>query len=143
MGSVPRGPDEIGAAGVRPIACSRRDLRSLRIMSEQPLLPMHVAARMIIERMDEAPPEAVRSPEMLDGVANLLCVFTTVYERIDGRPLLREEVTGGAFRKGAREMIFPDGRPGMADLAVEREAMAGLVKRFKRLGILPLAPKRK
>lgn len=100
------------------------DERNADEASPQELVPLNVAARLIFQRvyLPLHHPQAGPAPDQLNGVANTLCGLAPVYvlgERGSAaRRLSPDDLSGGLFRGGARELLFLDGRESIRNLAV-------------------------
>jgi hypothetical protein len=92
-------------------------------MEQEELVPLNVAARRIFQRvyLPFHHPQASPGPDQLNGVASALCRLAPVYA-LDGRGIARlltaQDLSGGLFRGGARELLFLDGRDSIRNLAV-------------------------
>jgi hypothetical protein len=64
----------------------------------------------------------------LDEIAGRLAQLLTVYCLPETRELTAEEIAGGDFTDGARAIVFGDGRPPMAGLAVASSALRAALK---------------
>jgi hypothetical protein len=103
--------------------------------SVQDLVPLNLAARTIFQRvyLPLHHPQSGPGPDQLNGLANVICGIAPVYvvdERAGAtRKLSAEDLSGGMFRGGARELLFLDGRESIRNLAVA----AAEVERAARL----------
>jgi hypothetical protein len=90
----------------------------------QGLVPLDVAARRIFKRvyLPFHHPQAGPAPDQLNGLASAICGLAPVYvldERGGAkRRLSADDLSGGLFRGGARELGFLDGRESIRNLAV-------------------------
>ena len=88
------------------------------------LVPLNVAARRIFQQvyLPLHHPQSGPGPDQLNGLANMICGLTPVYvldeERRRVRRLSADDLSGGLFRGGARELLFLDGRESIRNLAV-------------------------
>ena len=93
-------------------------------MEQEELVPLNVAARRIFQRvyLPFHHPQSAPGADQLNGVASALCGLAPVYaldERgATTRRLTADELAGGLFRGGARELLFLDGREPIRNLAV-------------------------
>jgi hypothetical protein len=93
-------------------------------MDKEELVPLNVAARRVFQLvyLPLHHPQAGPAPDQLNGVANALCSLAPVYvldERGSApRRLSADELSGGLFRGGARELLYLDGRESIRNLAV-------------------------
>lgn len=103
-------------------------------MDPEELVPLNVAAQRIFRQvyLPFHHPQSSPGADQLNGVASALCSLAPVYA-LDGsgapRRLSGEDLAGGLFRGGARELLFLDGRDSIRNLAissreVERAARA-------------------
>lgn len=92
--------------------------------SSDELVPLNVAARLIFQRvyLPFHHPQAGPLPDQLNGLANVICGLAPVYALDErgrsARRLSAEDLSGGLFRGGARELLFLDGRESIRNLAV-------------------------
>lgn len=93
-------------------------------MDQEELVPLNVAARRIFQRvyLPFHHPQAGPGQDQLNGVASALCSLAAVYA-LDGRDgaarrLSADDLAGGLFRGGAKELLFLDGRESIRNLAV-------------------------
>ncbi len=92
-------------------------------MEQEDLVPLNVAARRIFQRvyLQFHHPQSTPGPDQLNGVASALCGLAPVYALDAGgaaRRLSAEDLSGGLFRGGARELLFLDDREPIRNLAV-------------------------
>lgn len=93
-------------------------------MEQEELVPLNVAARRIFQRvyLPFHYPQSTPGADQLNGVASALCSLAPVYvldERGSAaRRLGADELSGGLFRGGARELLYLDGRESIRNLAV-------------------------
>ena len=96
-------------------------------ISRRDLVSVELAARMLYQRVHGVLPPELHLAERLNGLAYRLARLGGVYA-VDGkrsapRRLSREEVAGGYFRHGARELHFLDGRAPLAAIGVTQECI--------------------
>lgn len=90
----------------------------------QDLVPLSVAARRIFQQvyLPLHHPQSGPGPDQLNGLANMICGLAPVYalddQRRHARQLTPDDLSGGLFRGGARELLFLDGRESIRNLAV-------------------------
>lgn len=93
-------------------------------MDQEELVPLNVAARRVFQKvyLPLHHPQAGPIPDQLNGVASALCSLAPVYvlgERGGAaRKLSAEDLSGGLFGGGARELVFLDGRESIRNLAI-------------------------
>ena len=73
-----------------------------------------------------------------DRNGTILSRFATIYavseDRKDIRALGPDDLRGGQFRDGGREIVFPDGRTKLTGLAMRRSELAWAIDALKRRG---------
>jgi hypothetical protein len=112
------------------------DERNAEAASPQELVPLNVAARLVFQKvyLPFHHPQAGPGADQLNGVASALCGLAPVYvlgERGGApRKLSADDLSGGLFRGGARELLFLDGRESIRNLAV---SAAGLERAARAL----------
>lgn len=87
------------------------------------LVPLSVAARRIFQQvyLPLHHPQSGPGSDQLNGLANVISSLTPVYaldERRRARRLTADEISGGLFGGGARELLYLDGRASIRNLAV-------------------------
>jgi hypothetical protein len=65
-------------------------------------------------------------------LSRLVTLYAISEDRQQIRRLTREDIAGGVFRDGGRELYFADGRQIIRGLAVTRNALKGAIEVMKR-----------
>jgi hypothetical protein len=104
------------------------------------LLSLTVAARMVHRRaypQQYTIVEPFLGPEQLDAlahtIASLVPIYTVNYRSAGQRPLSAEELAGGVFRNGARELCYTDGRPSIHYLAARVVSTSLVARRLREV----------
>jgi hypothetical protein len=104
------------------------------------LLSLTIAARMVHRRaypQQYTIVEPFLSAEQLNAlahtIASLVPIYTVNYRSAGHRPLTAEELAGGVFCNGARELCFTDGRPSIHYLAARVESASLVARRLRDL----------
>jgi hypothetical protein len=107
---------------------------------KQGLLSLAVAARMVHRRaypQQYAIVEPVLSERQLDAlgalIASLAPVYTANYRSARYRQLSPEELCGGIFSSGARQLTFPDGRAAIDYLAARVDSASLVAKKLREV----------
>jgi hypothetical protein len=105
-------------------------------MDPEELVPLNVAARRIFQQvyLPFHHPQAGPGPDQLNGVASALCGLAALYaldERGAPRKLSADDLSGGLFRGGARELLFLDGRDSIRNLAVRGAEVEGAARALR------------
>jgi hypothetical protein len=104
------------------------------------LLSLAVAARMVHRRaypQQYAIVEPVLGEEELDAlakvIASLVPVYTANYRSAHFRQLTVEELSGGVFSGGARQIVFTDGRAPIDYLAARIESASLVARKLREI----------
>jgi hypothetical protein len=107
---------------------------------KQGLVSLVVAARMVHRRaypQQYAIAEPSLSERQLDALAHVIAtlapIYTVNYRSARFRQLQQEELAGGAFRGGAREVGFGDGRPSIVYLAARVDSASVVARKLREI----------
>jgi hypothetical protein len=107
---------------------------------KQGLVSLVVAARMVHRRaypQQYAIAEPSLSERQLDALAHVIAtlapIYTVNYRSARFRQLQQEELAGGAFRGGAREIGFGDGRPAIVYLAARVDSASVVARKLREI----------
>jgi hypothetical protein len=107
---------------------------------KQGLVSLAVAARMVHRRaypQQYAIAEPALSEQQLDALAHVIAslapIYTVNYRSAQFRELAESELAGAAFRQGAREMVFTDGRLPIRYLAARIEATSVIARKLREI----------
>ena len=104
------------------------------------LVSLAVAARMVHRRaypQQYAIAEPQLSPAQLDALAHVIAamapIFTVNYRSASVRELAEGETAGGAFKDGARELAFDDGRAPIRWLAARIDSTSDVARKLREI----------
>jgi hypothetical protein len=107
---------------------------------KQGLVSLAVAARMVHRRaypQQYAIAEPTLSEHQLDALAHVIAslapIYTVNYRSAQFRELAQEELAGAAFRDGAQEIGFSDGRAPIRYLAARVEATSSVARKLREI----------
>ena len=107
---------------------------------KQGLVSLVVAARMVHRRaypQQYAIAEPSLSKRQLDALAHVIAtlapIYTVNYRSARFRQLGHEELAGGAFRGGAREVGFGDRRPSIVYLAARVDSASVVARKLREI----------
>ena len=101
------------------------------------LVPMDVAVKLVWSSVYEATTSAERKEDILNSLATTFSVASPVYEfhtgaSIPPRALKKNELEGGIFRNGGKELHFIDGRQPRRNLAVTADEVSATIEALKK-----------
>jgi hypothetical protein len=126
--------------GFRAMPRSDRSGHFPERLVKQGLVSLVVAARMVHRRaypQQYAIAEPSLSERQLDALAHVIAtlapIYTVNYRSARFRQLGPEELAGGAFRGGAREIAFGDDRTSVAYLAARVDSASLVARKLREI----------
>jgi hypothetical protein len=100
------------------------------------LIPLELAVALIWDRVYQGHVAVDDKERWLDSIAATLSSTSDMFQQdgrsdVPARALSRQEVEGGMFRGGGKELRFLDGRPARIKLAVTADDVARTVVALK------------
>lgn len=100
------------------------------------LLPLSLASELVYARVYEGRVRTHSKEELLDSIASTIAAVATVYEyearaSTVTRKLTNDDLNGGTFRGGGKELVFANGRPARTSLAVSANDIGVVIERLR------------